>query len=79
MVLIQLKLFGVGDINGKINNIKAVDKSNLFENYFSIFCYAFVFYIIPALFTAVEGINANNVNSFTMFLVLARGFIFVSF
>ena len=37
------------------------------------------FYIIPALFTAVEGINANNVNSFTMFLVLARGFIFVSF
>lgn len=36
MVLIQLKLFGVGDINGKINNIKAVDKSNLFENYFSI-------------------------------------------
>ena len=36
MVLTQLKLFGVGDINGKINNIKAVDKSNLFENYFSI-------------------------------------------
>ena len=26
-----------------------------------------LFYIIPALFTAVEGINANNVNSFTMF------------
>lgn len=31
-----------------------------------LLCICF-FYIIPALFTAVEGINANNVNSFTMF------------
>ena len=31
-----------------------------------LICICF-FYIIPALFTAVEGINANNVNSFTMF------------
>ena len=31
-----------------------------------LLCICF-FYIIPTLFTAVEGINANNVNSFTMF------------
>lgn len=31
-----------------------------------LICICF-FYFIPALFTAVEGINANNVNSFTMF------------
>lgn len=31
-----------------------------------LLCICF-FYIIPALFTAVEGINANNVNSFAMF------------
>lgn len=46
MVLIQLKLFGVGDINGKINNIKAVDKSNLFENYFSIFVMHLFFFTL---------------------------------